>query len=73
MKDAFTLFDNDPELICNLVQVYILEKKYKSAEKMIKYYYKNLDRLEIIDKSLEYYQHKIAMFNEFLKLTTIKK
>ncbi len=69
LKDAFALFDNDPELICNLVQVYILEKRYTSAEKMIKYYYKNVDRLEIIDKSLEHYQHNIAMFHEFLKIS----
>ncbi len=69
LKDAFALFDNDPELICNLVQVYILEKEYTFADSMIKYYYKNIERLELIDNTFEYYQHKIEMFREFLKIT----
>lgn len=69
LKDAFSLCKKDPELICNLIQVYILEKEYKNAQQMIKYYNTNIERLEIIDKSPEYYEQKIDMFSEFLKIT----
>ncbi len=69
LKDAFVLYKKDPELICNLVQVYILERDYKQAQSLIKYYYTNKECFEIIDKTPEYYDQKIAMFDEFLKVT----
>ncbi len=69
LKDAFALYKKDPELLCNLIQVYILEKEYKNAQAIIKFYDKHKDNLESVDQPIEYYEQKIWMFREFLNIT----
>ncbi len=69
LKDAFALYKKDPELLCNLIQVYLLEKEYKNAHDIVKYYDKHKDELEGVDQPMEYYDQKIGMFREFLKIT----
>ena len=71
LKDAFLINNLDAELICNLIQLNILEKDYKQADRYIKHYLKCNDKLLIMDKTIEYYNSKVDMFKEFLKIKDI--
>jgi len=66
LKEAFTMHNKDAEVIYNLVEVYMLEQKYRDAKRMIWYFYKNYEKLETIDKWIEYYDHKIALFDKYI-------
>ncbi len=67
LKDSFFINNKDAEVIYNLIEIYILEQKYKKAKNMITYFYKNHKNLQTIDKDLNYYENKIALFNKFIK------
>ncbi len=71
LKDSFTINNLDAEVIINLIQVSILEKHYKEANKYIKHYKKNKDNLLVVEKSIEYYNDKVSMFEEFIKIKDI--
>jgi len=69
LNEAFILNDKDAEVIYNLVEVYLLEHKFKKAIKMIKYFYKYRTGLETLDKDLEFYDNKILLFDKFISIT----
>lgn len=66
LKDAFYVNNIDAEVIYNLIELYILEHKYKKAKDMIKYFYKNRDKLQTIDKNIDFYDEKITLFEKFI-------
>lgn len=68
IKDAFYISKNDAEVIFNLIEIYIMEQMYEKAQEMISYYHKNHKDLNIIDKTIEFYDQKISLFQEFLKI-----
>ena len=68
IKDAFAINGKDAEIVYNLIEIYILEHKYKKAKDMIKYFYKHRDKLQIIDKKLDFYDHKISLFEKFISI-----
>lgn len=68
IKDSFYSNKNDAEVIFNLIEIYIMEQMYDKAQTMINYYHKNHKNLKIIDKSIEFYDQKISLFQEFLKI-----
>jgi hypothetical protein len=67
LKDSFSLNNKDAEVIYNLIEIYILEQKYKKAKSMISYFYKHHQKLQTIDKNIDYYESKIALFDKFIK------
>lgn len=66
IKDAFYINNTDAEVIYNLIELYILEHKYKKAKDMIKYFYKHREKLQTIDKKIEFYDQKISLFDKFI-------
>lgn len=66
LKDSFSLNNKDAEIVYNLIEIYILEQNYKKAKTMINYFYKNRDKLQTIDKDIEYYDNKISLFEKFI-------
>ena len=66
LKESFTMHNKDAEVIYNIIEVYMLEQKYKDAKKMIWYFYKNYEKLETIDKGIDYYDHKISLFEKYI-------
>ncbi len=66
LKDAFYINKTDAEVIYNLIELYILEHKYKKAKDMIKYFYKHREKLQTIDKTLDFYDQKISLFEKFI-------
>lgn len=67
LRDAFTLNNKDTEIVYNLIEIYILEHKYKKAKDMIKYFYNNREKLQTIDKTIDFYEYKIWLFEKFIK------
>lgn len=67
LKDAFSLNNKDTEIVYNLIEIYILEHKYKKAKDMIRYFYKNREKLQTIDKTIDFYEYKIGLFEKFIK------
>jgi Flp pilus assembly protein TadD len=67
LRDAFALNSKDAEVVYNLIQLYMLEHNYTKAQEMILYFYKQHDTLKVVDKTLERYDKKIALFDKYLK------
>lgn len=66
LKDSFSINNKDAEVIYNLIEIYILEQNYKKAKSMISYFYKNHKHIQTVDKELDYYDNKIALFEKFI-------
>lgn len=73
LKDSFTLNNKDAEVVFNLIEIYILEHSYQKAKNMISYYYKSYNNLITIDKSISYYDSRISLFDEFIKVQSVLK
>ena len=67
LENAFDINNLDAEVIYNLIEVYLLEKSYGKAKKMISYYQKKHTKLQTFDKELAYYDQKISLFDNFVK------
>jgi len=66
LKDSFSINNKDAEVVYNLIELYILEQNYKKAKSMISYFYKNHDKLQTVDKNINYYDAKISLFEKFI-------
>ena len=73
IKDSFNMNNKDAEVVYNLIELYILEHNYKKAKDMIKYFYKNRDKLQTIDKEMSYYDQIIWLFEKFIKTQSMFK
>jgi Tfp pilus assembly protein PilF len=76
LKDAFEMNTRDAEVIYNIIQLEMLEHNYTKAKEMITYFYEVHDTLTVVDKTLDWYDKKIALFEKFLKtqhLFTVNK
>jgi hypothetical protein len=45
----------------------ILDEDYEESKEMISYYYDNHSGLKIVDKPIEWYDKKIALFEKYLE------
>lgn len=59
--------ENDAEVILNLIELSLLEKKFGQAKKYVKYFHKHKQNLQIFDRTVEYYEEKVSIFEEFLE------
>lgn len=67
LRNAFSMNSRDAEVIYNLIQLYMLEHNYTRAQEMIVFFYKYHEELKVVDKPIERYDKKIALFEKFLK------
>jgi tetratricopeptide (TPR) repeat protein len=63
----------DAEIIYNLIELYLLEKKYRKAQGLITFFHKHKEDLEIYDKTLVFYESKIKLFSAYLNAYAHKK
>ena len=61
------------EIIYNMVELYLLEKKYRKAEELIQFFYNNKEDLEIYDKKLAFYESKMKIFSAYITTYNTKK
>lgn len=52
----------DAEVILNLIELSLLEKKYNQAKKYIAYFHDHKSELQIFDRTVAYYEEKIEIF-----------
>jgi tetratricopeptide (TPR) repeat protein len=67
LKDAFVMNSRDAEVVYNIIQLEMLEHNYTKAKEMIAYFYSVHEELKVVDKELDWYDKKIALFEKYLK------
>ena len=67
IKKAFRQNSLDTETIYNLIQLSTLDEDIEESIEMIEFYYKNHDKLQIVDKPLKWYDKQIALLEKFIK------
>ena len=67
LKQAFKHNSMDAEVIYNIIQLAILDWDYEESKEMTNYYYENRTNLKTVDKPIEWYDKKIALFDKFTK------
>jgi uncharacterized protein HemY len=73
LEHARDLHIFDAEIIYNLIELYLLEKKYRKANDLITFFHENKDELEIYDKKLAFYEAKMKLFSAYLNVYANKK
>ncbi len=73
IERAHDLHRYDAEIIYNMVELYLLEKKYRKAEELIQFFYDNKEDLEIYDKKLSFYESKMKIFSAYIATYNTKK
>lgn len=66
IRKAFKQDPLDAEVVYNIVQLAILDEDYEEAMDMIQYFHSNRNELKIVDKSIWWYDKKIALFEKFI-------
>jgi hypothetical protein len=66
LKKAFKQNSLDAEVVYNIIQLSILDEDYEESQEMISYYHENHEGLKIVDKPIEWYDKKIALFEKYL-------
>lgn len=67
VEKAFEENKLDAEIILNLVEMYVLEKRFSQAKKYIAYFRSiEASSLQCFDRDVSYYQNKLALFEEYL-------
>lgn len=73
LERAHSLHTFDAEIIYNLIELFLLEKKYRKAQDLITFFYDNKDDLEVYDKKLSFYESKMKLFVAYLQAYNHKK
>jgi len=68
LKESFSMNNKDAEVIFNLIEVYMLEQRFGKASKMIEYFHNNYENLETMDKDISYYDHRISLFETYIRI-----
>ena len=67
LNKAFKQDALDVEVIYNIIQLAILEEDYTESAEMIWFFHQHHSELKIVDKSIEWYDKKIALFEKYLQ------
>jgi hypothetical protein len=70
---AHFLNDMDAEVIYNLIELSLLERRITKTREMIAYYHEHRNSLDTFDKDISYYDEKIKLFESYLGQRTLKK
>lgn len=74
IEKAFESNQYDAEIILNLIEMYVLEKRTSLANKHIAYFHSiEQSTLQCFDREVSYYQNKIALFEEYLLSETLEE
>lgn len=66
LKRAFKQDCLDAEVLYNIIQLAILDEDYDESNEMIHFFHDHHWELKIVDKPLEWYDKKIALFEKFM-------
>ena len=66
IRKAFKQNCLDAEILYNIVQLAILDEDYEESNEMIKFFYDHHSELKTVDKPIEWYDKKIALFERYV-------
>ena len=66
LKRAFKQDCLDADVLYNIIQLAILDEDYDESNEMIHFFHDHHWELKIVDKPLEWYDKKIALFEKFM-------
>jgi len=66
LEDAHDINVYDAEIIYNLVELYLLEQRYKKAKDLLDFFYSHQEDLEMYDKKESFYLNKMKLFTAYL-------
>ena len=66
LKRAFKQDCLDAEVVYNIIQLAILDEDYDESKEMIDFFHHHHWELKVVDKPLEWYDKKIALFEKFM-------
>jgi len=66
LRKAFKQNCLDAEVLYNIIQLAILDEDYDESNEMIWFFHDHHSELKIVDKPLEWYDKKIALFEKFV-------
>ena len=70
LRKAFKQDSLDAEIIYNIIQLSILDEDYKESFEMINFFNNHHSELKVVDKTLDWYDKKVALFEKFLEWKT---
>ncbi len=73
LENAHDLNKLDAEIIYNLVELYLLEHRYRKAARMISYFQENKEGLEMYEKKESFYRNKIVLFSTYIDVYEKKR
>lgn len=66
IRKAFKQNCLDAEILYNTVQLAILDEDYEESSEMIKFFYDHHSEIKVVDKPIEWYDKKMALFERYL-------
>ena len=66
LERAHDLNPYDMETIFNILEIYLLERKFHKAEELIQFFYDHQNELETYDKDIASYTTKIKIFSDYI-------
>ena len=73
LECAHDLHIFDAEIVYNLIELYLLEKKYRKASELIKFFDIHKEDMEVYDKKLSFYESKMKLFAVYIDAYSHKK
>ena len=73
LENAYTINMYDAEIIYNLIELYLLEHRYRKAKDLIQFFHENKADLEMYDKKESFYRNKIKLFIAYLDVYEKRK
>ncbi len=57
----------DAEILYNIIELSIIEKRYDQAKEKIDFYESHIDKIKYHDKDKEYYDAKLDLLKKYLE------
>lgn len=67
LEQALELNELDAEIMYNLIELYLLERQFRKADKLIQHYLHHREKVTVVEKDKSFYDTKIQVFQKFLE------
>lgn len=67
LEQALEIHEFDAEIMYNLIELYLLERQFRKADKLIQHYLRHREKVTVVEKDKSFYDNKIQIFQKFLE------
>ncbi len=68
LERAHDLRPMDAEILYNLIELYLLERRFKKAKECIAFFHEHHKDLDMYEKKITFYKNKIKLFSAYADL-----